>query len=119
MLDEAEVIRAHESACEEIWRRKGTPSAVRDAVLVEDDFPNAEAGSPFPIKTRSTVTETHRYSRDSDGFEMLFDLDGDPDELVNLAVGNRDPAARSAALDATLDQMLRADDLTRTEPVSR
>ena len=91
---------------------------VRTAVLVEEDFPNAAAGAPFPIKTRTTLTDGHRYTRDSDGFEMLYDLDHDPDELTNLAVGDRDPAARVAALDALCEQMLRADDLTRTEPVS-
>jgi arylsulfatase A-like enzyme len=96
------------------------PSAsVREAVLVEDDFPSAEVGSPFPIKTRTAVTSTHRYTRDSDGFEMLYDLDDDPDELSNLATDDRAPAARIAALDAMFDLMLRADDITRMEPVSR
>ncbi len=93
-------------------------ASVRDAVLVEDDFPSAEIGSPFPIKTRTTVTTTHRYSRDSDGFEMLYDLVDDPDELVNLAADGRDPAARVVALDAMFDLMLGADDITRMEPVS-
>ena len=51
----------------------------------------SETGAPFPIKTRSTVTATHRYSRDSDGFEMLYDLEHDPDELVNVV---SDPAYR-------------------------
>jgi arylsulfatase A-like enzyme len=94
------------------------PSAtVRDAVLVEDDFPAAEVGGPFPIKTRSAVTSTHRYTRDSDGFEMLYDLVHDPDELTNLATGDR--TARLAALDTMFDLMLRADDVTRMEPVAR
>ena len=93
-------------------------AGVRDAVLIEDDWPMAEVGSPFPIRTRTTVTSTHRYTRDSDGFEMLYDLEHDPDELTNLATDGRDPAARVAALDAMFDLMLRADDLTRTEPVS-
>lgn len=94
-------------------------ATVRDAVLVEDDFPTAEVGAPFPLKTRSTVTATHRYTRDSNGFEMLYDLEHDPDELTNLAEGDRDPRARAAALDAMFDQMLRADDITRMEPVAR
>ncbi len=93
-------------------------ASVRDAVLVEDDFPTAETGAPFPLRTRTTVTATHRYTRDSDGHEMLYDLEHDPDELVNLATGDRAPSARVAALDAMFDQMLRADDITRTEPVS-
>jgi arylsulfatase A-like enzyme len=98
----------------------GDPThTVRDAVLVEEDFPMAETGAPFPIKTRTTITETHRYTRDSDGFEMLYDLEHDPDEIVNLADENRDPLARIDALDTLVEQMLRADDITRTEPVSR
>jgi arylsulfatase A-like enzyme len=95
------------------------PSAhVRHAVLVEDDFPASETGAPFPLKTRTAVTATHRYSRDSNGHETLYDLEHDPDELINLAVANRDPAARVAALDVLCDQMLSADDVTRMEPVS-
>ncbi len=94
-------------------------ATVREAVLVEDDFPTAETGAPFPMKTRTTVTSTHRYTRDSDGFEMLYDLEHDPDELVNLAADDRDPHARMDALDALVDQMLQADDMTRTEPVTR
>ena len=93
-------------------------ATVRDAVLVEEDFPTAETGAPFPIKTRTTVTKTHRYTRDSNGFELLYDLEHDPDELVNLAADDRDPSVRFEAVDALVDQMLRADDITRTEPVS-
>jgi arylsulfatase A-like enzyme len=96
------------------------PSAhVRDAVLIEDDFPAAETGAPLPLKTRTTVTATHRYSRDSNGHEALYDLEHDPDELINLAVADRDPAARVVALVALCEQMLHADDVTRMEPVSR
>jgi len=94
-------------------------AAVREAVLVEDDFPSAEVGSPFPIKTRTAVTSTHRYSRDSDGFEMLYDLEHDPDEMTNIATDDRDRAARVAALDTMFELMLGADDITRTEPVSK
>ena len=50
---------------------------------------------------------------------MLYDLEHDADELTNLAVDDRDPAARVAALDALCEQMLRADDITRMEPVSQ
>jgi arylsulfatase A-like enzyme len=94
------------------------PSAtVRDAVLIEDDFPLNPMVGTFPLRTRTVVTETSRYTRDSDGFEMLYDLDVDPDELTNLAVDRRDPGARVTALVALVDEMTRADDLTRLEPV--
>lgn len=90
-------------------------ATVRDAVLVEDDFPLHPIVGTFPLRIRSVVTGSHRYTRDSDGFEVLYDLDADPDELTNLAAHDRDPAARTAALDALVDEMTRADDLTRPE----
>ena len=62
---------------------------------------------------RTVVANSHRYTRDSDGFEKLYDLDADPDELTNLAVERRDPAARTALV----DELTRAEDLTRPEPV--
>ena len=91
-------------------------AALRDDVLVEDDFPASALGGLLPLKTRTVVTETHRYTRDSNGFEMLYDLDDDPGELVNLAA--RDRAARSSMVDTMVDALVRADDLTRTEPVT-
>jgi hypothetical protein len=93
-------------------------ASVRDDVLVEDDFPASAVGGLLPLKTRTVVTATHRYTRDSNGFEMLYDLDADPDELVNLAAGGRAPDVRTAMTDVMVDALLRADDLTRTEPVS-
>ena len=92
-------------------------ATVRDGVLIEDDFPLNPIIGVFPLRMRTVVTSTHRYTRDSDGFEMLYDLDADPGELTNLAVGQRDPAARTAAVDTLVDEMTRADDLTRLEPV--
>jgi len=88
-------------------------ATVRDAVLVEDDFPLAAVQPGWPLRTRTVITDTHRYTSDTDGFEILYDLDNDPDELTNLVAGRRDPPARTAALDALVDQMTRADDLTR------
>ena len=88
-------------------------ATVRDAVLVEDDFPLAAIQPGWPLRTRTVITDTHRYTRDTDGFEILYDLANDPDELTNLAARRRDPEARTAALDALVDEMTRADDLTR------
>ena len=92
-------------------------ASVRDAVLVEDDYPLNPIVGRLPLRTRTVITETHRYTRDSDGFEMLYDLDTDPDELTNIAVRRRDPEARTAALDALVEEMILADDNTRLEPV--
>jgi arylsulfatase A-like enzyme len=92
--------------------------SVREHVLVEDDFPQSAVRDSLPLKTRTVVTERRRYSRDSNGFEMLYDLDADPDELTNLAVGQRDAPAHTEMLGVFADAMLAADDLTRTSPVS-
>ncbi len=89
---------------------------LRDDVLVEDDFPASALGGLLPLKTRTVVTETHRYTRDSNGFEMLYDLDDDRGELVNLA--GRDLPGRATMVDVMVDALLRADDHTRTEPVT-
>jgi len=97
----------------------GDPSAsVRDSVLIEDDFPPAAVGAPVPEKTRTVRTATHRYTRDSTGFEQLFDMANDPGELTNLAPGNQDPTVRVKMLDVLADAMIGADDMTRVEPVS-
>ena len=93
-------------------------ASVRDHVLVEDDFPIAEVLPLLPLKIRTVVTETHRYSRDSGGHESLYDLIADPNELVNLAVDGRDPGARNQMVSTMVDAMMTADDLTRTGPVS-
>jgi arylsulfatase A-like enzyme len=94
-------------------------ATVRDHVLVEDDFPGAEVRRGLPLKTRTVLTSEHRYTRDVNGHEMLYDLGTDPDEMTNLAVRDRDSSARTEMLGVLADAMLIADDLTRTDPVSR
>ncbi len=93
-------------------------SAVRDAVYVEEDFPRFDPRAPNPEHTRTIVTADARYTRDSAGNETLYDLDGDPDELVNLAVDSRDPARRVAMVDALTDLMIGTSFTARLEPVS-
>ena len=81
-------------------------AAVRDTGLVEEDMPGSEVRGVMPIKTRTVVTDRYRYTRDSNGFEMLYDLVDDPDELTNLAVGGRAPAAHAEVLGAFADAMI-------------
>ncbi len=50
--------------------------------------------------------------------ETLYDLTVDPAELTNLAVRKLDPAARETAVDTLVDEMTRADDMTRPESMS-
>ena len=93
-------------------------ASVRTSVLVEDDFPPSMVGPGLPLKTRTLVTPGYRYSRDVLGQEQLYDLSDDPDELRNLAVHDRDPARRYAALDELTTALMGADDQTRLEPVA-
>jgi len=58
---------------------------VRDHALVEEDFPLALRGGPLPVRSRTMVTDQHRYSRYSSGDVEIYDLLADPDELHNLA----------------------------------
>ncbi len=93
-------------------------TSVRDHVLVEDDFPPAVVGPGLPLKTRTVITESARYTRDIHGQEQLFDLAADPDEMVDLSEDDRDPARRAEMTSLLADALIAADDLTRREPVS-
>ncbi|NBQ11523.1 MAG: hypothetical protein EBU29_05545, partial [Gammaproteobacteria bacterium] len=70
---------------------------------------------PIPGKTRTLITERYRYTRNSKGEEQLFDLQADPDELIDLA--RRDPALRASLLEQLTDALLAADDAARNTPV--
>ncbi len=88
-------------------------AAVRESILVEDDFPAAEVQRALPHKTRTVITDTHRYTRDSNGYEALYDLVDDPDEVVNLAVDGRAPIVRAEQIERLADALMHADDMTR------
>lgn len=90
-------------------------ATVRDAVLIEDDFPLNPVVGTFPLRMRTVLTDTCRYTRDSEGFETLHDLVADPDELTNLAARGGRSATRTEALEVLVEEMSRADDLTRPE----
>ncbi|MDH3684061.1 MAG: sulfatase-like hydrolase/transferase, partial [Acidimicrobiia bacterium] len=92
-------------------------ATVRDHVLVEDDCPPAlAAGRLTPEKSRTVVTPTLRFTRNSRGEELLFDIDHDPDELQNLA--SVDSTRRSEAIEAMMEALLAADDLARGAPIT-
>jgi arylsulfatase A-like enzyme len=92
-------------------------ASVRDYVLVEDDIAAITAKlTPIPGKTRTLITETHRYTRNSKGEEQLFDLQTDPDEMSDIK--QTQPVARSAALEAMTDALIEADDVARGAPVT-
>lgn len=93
-------------------------ATVRDSVLIEEDFPSETFRGPTPARTRTVVSAEGRYTRDSNHFETLYDLANDPDELVNLAAGGRDPARRTAMLERLTDEIIDVTPSVRLEPVS-
>ena len=94
-------------------------TSVRETVLIEDDFPPVEGrGQLMPLKARTVISDLGRYTRYSNGFEQLFDLAVDPDELVDLTEHDRDPDRRAPAITQLADALIDADDICRPEPVS-
>ena len=92
-------------------------ASVRSEVLIEDDLPPALAAQRQAVaKTRTLVTERHKYSRHSTGEEQLYDLSADPDELTNLR--GSDPAARAELIERLADAMMRAADDARGTPLA-
>ena len=87
----------------------------RDAVLIEDDLANIAAKlTGIPARTRTLVTRTHRYTRNSKGEEQLFDLRADPHEMHDLK--RSDPGTRGALLERLADALIAADDTARGAP---
>jgi len=86
---------------------------VRSSVLIEDDVAMITSKlTPFPARTRTLVTETHRFTRNSKGETQLFDLRDDPDEMHQI-----DDAELTADLTTEMvDMMMLADDSSRGAP---
>jgi arylsulfatase A-like enzyme len=82
---------------------------VRDHVYIEDDFPD-ERVRFLPSRTRSLVTEEGRITRYSTGEVEVFDLEKDPDEMINLAARPQGRERREHLGDRLADAMLRYQD---------
>ncbi|MEM9621962.1 MAG: sulfatase-like hydrolase/transferase [Pseudomonadota bacterium] len=92
-------------------------AAVREHVLIEDDIQPLVADlSPIPAKTRTLITRTHRYTRNSKGEEQLFDLQNDPDEMHDLK--KEDEALRLSHVEQLADALIAADDAARGAPAA-
>ena len=92
-------------------------AAVRDHVLIEDDFPGALVSKArLPAKTRSLVSADMRLTRHSTGEEQLFDTAADPHEMSPLE--RSDPARRADMLERLVEAMMEADDLARGMPMA-
>lgn len=91
-------------------------ASVRDAVLIEDDFPLARLGGPIPYRARTVIADDGRLTRYSSGEGQLFDLASDPDETRD-GWGDPKAAERRAALFERLAVLLmEADAMARPEP---
>ena len=95
----------------------GEKESVRDCILIEDDIATVTARlTPIPAKTRTLVTKTHRYTRNSKLEEQLFNLGEDPDELIDLS--RKDQLARSLIIEQMMDALIHADDAARGAPTT-
>ncbi len=87
----------------------GSTTSVRDHLLIEDDLqPEIANLLGNPTRMRTLVTDHVRYTRDSLGFEQLFDLGEDPDEMHDRSATD---ARRTDLLAAMADAMMSVDDL--------
>jgi len=92
-------------------------TAVRETILIEDDFPSADgAATPLPAKTRTVVANGLKYTRHSTGDEQLFDLERDTDEMANLAPV--DTERKAEAMELLVDAMIHHSDDARGIPAS-
>ncbi len=92
-------------------------SDLRDHVLIEDDLRPALAkplGIPHRIRT-IVGADGLKLTRYSTGETMLFDLESDPDELVELS--HVDAVRTATANERLLDSMMLATDDARGAPV--
>lgn len=97
---------------------RGERSAVRDAVLVEDESQRTTLGIPRRLRMRTLVTQRHRLSLyDGAQWGELYDLQDDPSEQVNLWDDGAHQALRHELVEALLREMLAATD-TSPHPTS-
>lgn len=83
-------------------------AAARDAVYVEEDFPQADAFRfPVPSRARTVITQDARLTRYADtGEGELYDLDDDPLERVNRWAEPGSSARRRELTDRLTDALM-------------
>ncbi len=90
-------------------------ASVRDHIYIEEDFPPATIFPILPSKVRTLVTDDGRITRYGTGEVEVYDWEGDPDERVNLAAGDRDPKRVASLSDALTGALVDYSDTARPE----
>jgi arylsulfatase A-like enzyme len=89
----------------------GSGDPVRTAVLVEEDGHAPTFGLNVPVRARTVITDSHRLTTyDQPGWTELYDLQSDPDELVNLAEDAKQSGVRAAMFETLARELMLADD---------
>jgi arylsulfatase A-like enzyme len=92
----------------------GTASTHHPDLVIEEENQRVQMGFPGRVRMRSFVTPRHRLSLyDGMAWGELYDLEADPDEMVNLW---DDPASVELRAELVLGLAHRMIDLTETSP---
>ena len=92
-------------------------ATVRSELLIEDDYPKALAVHRRTIaKTRTLVTDRHKYTRHDSGEDQLYDLEADPDEVAHL--GSVEPRVRAEMIERMTDAVIDAADDAKGTPLA-
>lgn len=90
---------------------QGQPLSTRQAVLIEEDGHAPTFGLKVPVRARSVITATHRLTiYDQSGWVELYDLQKDPDELVNLIDDPTYAQVRAQMFEILARELMMADD---------
>jgi arylsulfatase A-like enzyme len=90
------------------------PSAtIRDHVYIEDDNPNFERMRVLPARARTLVCDEGRITRYASGETEVFDLEGDPDEMNDLADRPEGQERQQHLSERLMDALIRYSDLAR------
>ena len=90
---------------------QGQTSAGRTAVLIEEDGHAPTFGLKVPVRARSVISESHRLTiYDQDNWVELYDLQQDPNELVNLINDPSYADVRAHMFELLARELMLADD---------
>lgn len=89
----------------------GRDAAGRNSVLIEEDGHAPTFGLSVPVRARTVISTSHRLTiYDRAGWAELYDLEHDPDELVNQIDDPRHAAVRAQMFEMLARELMLADD---------